>query len=185
MTALRSIRIFGVDVAPRLAFEALRRDQIASVVVEFALVGPILIGIVLAIVQIGLIFFANSELARVTQAAARMALIGQAQSMTAAQFQSAACANLAALFSCNRLMVSLTPQTSCSTISTSTPTLSYDANGNVTTNFNFKPGSAGDIMVLQIMYDFPVIGGPLFNFVTESNGSHLLTSTAVFVNEPT
>jgi Flp pilus assembly protein TadG len=152
--------------------------------VEFSIIAPIIIGLLLGAIQVSLIFFANSELERVTQAAGRMALIGQAQSMTAAQFQAAACGNLAALFSCSRLMISLKPQTSCSTIATTPPTLTYDAHGNVTNSFPYNAGTFGDIMVLQVMYDFPVIGGPLFNFVSQSNGSHLLTSTAVFVNEP-
>jgi hypothetical protein len=66
---------------------------------------------------------------------------------------------------------------------TSSPTLTYNGSGAVTNTWNANFGSTGSLMVLQVMYQFPVVGGPLFTFSTQSNGSNLMVSTAVFVNE--
>jgi hypothetical protein len=51
---------------------------------------------------------------------------------------------------------------------------------------SWSPGNPGDVVVLQIMYLWPVVGGPLgFSLTTpNSNGNRLLMSTAVFRNEP-
>jgi Flp pilus assembly protein TadG len=135
-------------------------------------------------IQLGVIYFAKTELNRITQDAARQALLGASQYMTQAQFNTAICADVSAMFTCSGLLVSLTPQTNCATITAMAPTLTYDANGNVTNNFGYNGGANGQIMVLQISYQLPVIGGSLFTFATQPNGSLLLTSTAVFMNEP-
>jgi hypothetical protein len=66
---------------------------------------------------------------------------------------------------------------------TSTPTLTYNANGSVSNAWTTNFGTAGSLMVLQVMYQFPAIQGPLFSLSTQSNGTALMISTAVFVNE--
>ena len=52
-------------------------------------------------------------------------------------------------------------------------------------NMNFNPGNAGDIVVLQLFYQWPV--GPALLGVDLSNvngGNLLLIGTAAFRNEP-
>jgi hypothetical protein len=68
---------------------------------------------------------------------------------------------------------------------TSTPTLTFDKSGNVTNAWQCQPGSPGDIVVVQVMYQWPVFLGPLaFNLSNLSNGKRLLMSSAAFKNEP-
>jgi len=59
----------------------------------------------------------------------------------------------------------------------------YNGSGAVTNTWNTQFGSAGSIMVLQVMYQYPMNSGILFNLASQSNGSDLMISTAVFVNE--
>ena len=158
-------------------------DVAGAAALEFAFLAPIVLALTFGGLQVGTIYFAQTELARVTNAASRNVMLGGATNQTAAQFQTSLCANLAVIFSCPSLMVSLTPQPSYSSIGTTPPTLTYDSNGNVTNSFPYDPGTYGDIMVLQVMYLLPVISGPLFKFST-SNGQVLLVSTLVFKNEP-
>ena len=66
---------------------------------------------------------------------------------------------------------------------TSTPTLNYNGSGAVSNTWSANFGTPGSIMVLQVMYQFPMIGASLFNFGTQANGTDLLISTAVFINE--
>jgi hypothetical protein len=68
---------------------------------------------------------------------------------------------------------------------TSTPTLTFDKSGNVTNAWQYQPGSPGDIVVVRVMYQWPVFLGPLaFNLSNLSNGKRLLVSSAAFKNEP-
>ena len=154
-----------------------------SAAIEFAALAPLIIALTVGGMQVGAIYFAQTELARITNAASRNVMLGGAINQTAAQFQSSLCANLAAIFSCSGLMVSLTPQPSYSSIGTTPPTLTFDSHGAVTNVFPYDPGTYGDIMVLQVMYLLPVVSGPLFKFST-SSGQVFLVSTIVFKNEP-
>jgi len=55
----------------------------------------------------------------------------------------------------------------------------------VTNNWQHKPGNPGDIVVVKVMYQWPVFLGPLgFNLSNLGNGKRLLISTAAFKNEP-
>jgi len=75
--------------------------------------------------------------------------------------------------------------TSWSSANTATPTLTFDGSGNVTNSWQYNPGDSGDIVVLRVMYVWPVVLGPLgFNLSNLSNGNRLLMSSAAFQNEP-
>jgi len=63
--------------------------------------------------------------------------------------------------------------------------LTYDGSGKVSNTWQYDPGQAGDIVVLRIMYEWPVVLGPLgFNLSNLSNGNRLIMSSAAFQNEP-
>ena len=120
-------------------------------------------------------------------------MTGQAQTsnMTQAGFQNYLCTStntaglVSALFNCNNLMISVQNYSSFSSAKTSKPTLTFNANGTVSNTWTWSPGNPGDIVVVQLMYQWPVVLGPLgFNLSNLSNGNRLLVSTAVFKNEP-
>jgi Flp pilus assembly protein TadG len=163
------------------------RNPVGTTAVEFALIAPIFISIVLGIIQVAIVWFAKTELQSATETAARLVLTGQTSATaynTQAKFLNALCANLPVIFQCSQVMISLVPQASISSVSTATPTLTYNSSGGVTNTFGYSPGTYGQIMVLQVLYQLPVVAAPLFNFSTQSNGSLLLAATVVFENEP-
>jgi Flp pilus assembly protein TadG len=163
------------------------RGRRGSAAIEFALVAAPTIALLLAILQISIVYFAEEALETAVEDTARLVLTGQAQSqgLTQTQFGQALCNNSPGLFNCSGFMVNLQPATSFATAGTSAPTLTYDAHGNVTNVWTYNPGNAGDIMVMQVMYQWPVFLGPLgFNLSNLPSGARLLMSTAVFRNEP-
>jgi Flp pilus assembly protein TadG len=167
----------------RLA-SALRRlatDQSAVAAVEFATVSPFLIAIVLVSVMTGVIYMARSQLDSATQTGARAVMVGTATNTT--QLRSAICGAIGGFFNCPTLMINLNTYSSLSAMSTSTPSLTYSGAGAVSNTWGTSFGSPGSIMVLQVMYQFPMIGTSLFNLATQANGTDLLVSTAVFINE--
>ena len=82
-------------------------------------------------------------------------------------------------------MINVQNYSSFSSASTATPTLTFNAQGQVSNNWSYNAGNPNDIVVIQVMYQWPMILGPLgFDMANLSNGNRLLISTAVFKNEP-
>jgi Flp pilus assembly protein TadG len=160
----------------------------ASAAVEFGLVAAPFFALLMALFQTALVFFAGRVLDVTTLQASRYILTGQAQnsSYTQTQFATYVCNNTFALFTCANLMVNVNTYNSFSSAVTSAPTLTFNKKtGAVTNTWSYSPGGPNDIVVVQVMYQWPVIGGPLgFTLSNLSNGDRLLMSTAVFKNEP-
>lgn len=162
------------------------RDERGAVAVEFAVVAAPLIALILAILQTAIIMFYEEALQTATEKSARQVMIGAVQDSGLSQsaFQTLVCNN-ASMFTCSNLMVDVESASSFSSISTSPLTMTYNSSGAATNTWSYSPGSAGDIVILRVMYNWPVFGGPLLpGLADQSNGTHLLVGTAVFKNEP-
>ena len=162
-------------------FAACRRGATA---VEFALVATPFIAILIAILQTALVFLAQQALQTATTQAARLILTGQAQTqnLTATQFKQDVCNYAAALFTCSGIYVNVQTFTSFSGMTQMSPLQSGNFNSS---SMNYTMGGAGDIILLQVFYQWPVVLGPLgFNLTNMNGNSRLLVGTAVFRNEP-
>jgi Flp pilus assembly protein TadG len=175
--------------------------QKGATALEFALVAAPFLALLVALFETALVFFAQRVLDEVTEEASRYILTGQAQqsNVTQSQFLNYVCtgqtpnntptdyspALVNALFNCNNLMVNIENYSNFASANTASPTLSFNQNGTVSNTWNYSPGTPGSIVVVQVMYQWPIILGPLgFNLSNLSNGNRLLVSTAVFRNEP-
>jgi Flp pilus assembly protein TadG len=163
-------------------------DDRAATAVEFALLVPPLIFLILASLQLSIIFFAGQYLQSLTTLAARQIMTGQIQNAgdSQSQFQTAVCANAPTLFfSCGNMMVDVESASSYSSLNTATLTPTYNGSGAVTNTWAYSPGNPGDIVILRVMYNWPVVAAPLLpGLADQSNGSRLLVATSVFKNEP-
>lgn len=177
----------------RNRFVAFITDRRAATAVEFALVAAPFLAIIAALIQTFLLFFAQSQLESAVRQSGRQILTGQVQSQDAsltqaqatAAFHQTVCNNGAILFTCAGLMVDVQVASQWSSANTGMPTLTYDSNGNVTNAWQFNPGNAGDIVVVRVMYLWPVFFGPIaFNMANQANGSRLIMASAAFQNEP-
>jgi Flp pilus assembly protein TadG len=163
-------------------------NEAGSPAVEFALVFPIFIAVVLATLQAGTIFLVKAFFESGAEQAARVVLTNQVGSLTAAQFKTEICNQLTALFNCGEITVELEPMPAGTTnVSAMLPT--FDAQGNVigapTVDVGANAAAACTDMLLVVMYPWPVYGGPLgLNFSNMGNGKMLMTSTQVFRTEP-
>jgi len=162
------------------------RNRSAATAVEFAFIAPILIAILLATLQLAVIFLAQSYLAAVADATARAVLTNKTASLTPTQFKSLLCSNATAMFqNCNTSMIiSLQPApTTPAGITSALPT--FDSNGNLVSTPSIASIGPCTKTLLIVMYQWPVIAGPLgAYFGTLGNGAYLLTSTEVFQTEP-
>jgi Flp pilus assembly protein TadG len=162
-----------------------RRDGVAAM--EFGLVVVPFLALILAILQVALVTLAQSVLETATEESTRLILTGQAsaQNMSQTQFVNLVCSNLVSMFNCSNLMVDVQSVGSFATANTAAPTLTFNGNGSVSNAWSYNLGSAGSIVVARVMYQWPILLGPLgINLSNLSNGNHLLLATAVFENEP-
>jgi Flp pilus assembly protein TadG len=162
-------------------------DSKGATAVEFALVAVPFLALLVALIQTFLVFFAQELLESVVQQSSRLILTGQVQSqqMTQSVFQQAVCNQVVILFNCSGLMVDVQVANTWSSARPSAPTLTFNAQGQVTNTWQFNPGNAGDIVIVRVMYQWPVFLGPLgFNLSNLSNGNRLIMASAAFQNEP-
>ena len=167
--------------------KGLLADDNGAAAVEFAMVAVPFLLLLLGIIQTFIIFFASQLLETVTMQASRQILTGQVQSasMTQSQFEQLVCSEVKALFTCGNLMIDVQAYNSFSSANTGTPTLTYNAQGQVTNNWNYNPGTAGQIVVVRVMYQWPLFFGPLSSKLANlSNGNRLIMASAAFQNEP-
>lgn len=162
-------------------FARWRDNASGAAAIEFAMLSPVFMSLLAMSVMVGVIYFAKSELDLATRTAARSIKIGQVTN--SAQLTSLLCNTIGGMFDCNGFMVNLRSYPTLSAAKTAAPTITYNADGTVANAWTQQFGASGAIMVLQVMYQYPTIAGPLFSLSTQSNGSNLLISTAVFINE--
>jgi Flp pilus assembly protein TadG len=163
------------------------RSDDGATAVEFALVAAPFLALLMALFQTALVFFAGRVLDETVEQASRTIMTGQAQTsgMTQSQFATWVCSNTISLFNCNNFMINVQNYSSFASASTATPTLTFNGSGNVTNSWSYNLGNPGDIVVVQVMYQWPVVLGPLsFTLANLSNGNRLLMSSAAFKNEP-
>ena len=181
----------------RNRFGAFIRDSQAATAVEFALVAAPFLAITVALIQTFLVFFAQAMLENVVRSTSRLIMTGQVQTqqMTASAFTTLVCNQGSILFRCpaagtgNGLMVDVQVANGWSSANVGMPSLTYDSSGNVTTaslnSLQFNPGNAGDIVVLRVVYLWPVFFGPIaFNMANQANGTRMIMASAAFQNEP-
>ncbi len=172
------------------ASAAVRRllgQQDGAAAVEFALVAAPFLALVFAIMETALVFFAGQTLETAAADSARLIMTGQAQTQgfNQAQFKTAVCGKIYGLFNCNAgLFVDVKKYTSFASIDNSK--LPLDANGNLQTDtFGYQTGGPGDIVVVRLMYQWPVYVSLLgLNLSDMTGGKRLLMSTTAFRNEP-
>lgn len=191
---------------------SLWKNRDGTAVLEFAIVAPALIALLLATLYTMLIYLAQQMLETSADTAGRLLLTGAAQTMTAnghtgltsADFKNAICngitgtdangqavsipAMLPAMLTCSRLTVNVTTATTYNVASTASPTFTYNSSGVLTTQDTFNTQTNGSgrshIVIMQLIYLWPAGKGPLgLNTIDEPNGNHKIVATSVFTTE--
>ena len=175
----------------------LRGATDGATIIEFAFVVAPFIALLLAVLQTTLIYFTQEAVETGVEAAARSVMTGQAQAkdstgasagMTQAQlqarFQQTACAALPTYLSCPRLYVDVRSATNWSAMNTTMPTIVLDANGNVTNQFSYSLGNQGSVVMVRLMYVWPLQGSPIqLGLSNIGGGERLIVATSVAKTE--
>jgi Flp pilus assembly protein TadG len=172
-------------------FRRFRANRRGSAAVQFALVAPLFLALLFAIIEVAMVFFANQILETGTQDAARGLFTHQTQdnaaNISAAQqkFQAELCSGVEAMLGCSNVLFDVrsypvgTPFT--------VPAL-FDTGGNpITANFAFQlpPDNSSNIVVVRTFYKWPLLFMNLgFSLANIGTDKRLLTSTSAFRVEP-
>ena len=137
--------------------------------------------------ETAIVFYAGQVLETAAAESSRLIMTGQAQTQgyTQAKFKEAVCTKVYALFDCNgKFYVDVKSYTTFAEVNVGKPVV--DGSGNVQAgDFDFKPGCPGNIVVVRLVYQWPVYVSLLGLNLSDTGGStRLLMSTVAFRNEP-
>jgi Flp pilus assembly protein TadG len=158
----------------------------AATAVEFALVSPFFFAMLIAIFQVGAFVFAQQALQNAAMQAGRLFMTGQAQANTQSGFKTLVCQNYlpTALFNCNSLVVIVQTYSNFASANTSAPAM-YNSSGQPITTWAYTPGTPGQVMVVELVYPWSVLGGPLgFNISNLPNSAREMLGITAFRVEP-
>jgi Flp pilus assembly protein TadG len=169
------------------------RDERGAVAIEFALIAPMFLFMLIAIIELGLTLTTQATLDGATRVAARLIRTGQVNAAgdTLASFQNPLCNSMSMFLSATSCQTSViidvvsTTGTSFSGLSFSACTLN-SASPPPVGACPYVPGGAGDLVGVQVTYERPFLipwVGRLLS--TAADSQHVkLQSTVVFRNEP-
>jgi Flp pilus assembly protein TadG len=162
------------------------RQQDGAAAVEFGLVAAPFLAMVFAIMETAFVFFAGQTLETAGADSARLIMTGQAQTQgfDQAKFKQAVCGKIYGLFDCaGGLYVDVKNYSSFAAVNTAKP---LDSGGNLqTSSFGYAPGGPCAIVVVRLMYQWPVYVSLLgLNLADSAGNKRLIMSTTAFRNEP-
>ncbi|MGB3448720.1 MAG: TadE/TadG family type IV pilus assembly protein [Xanthobacteraceae bacterium] len=165
-----------------------RRNQRGSAAIEFALVAPMFFGLLFAIFEIGITFFAGQVLENGLQQSARKMFTHQAAdtSMTQAQFTEDLCGRVSVLMDCTKLRVNVSVTAPGAPIAIKNP---ISTDGAFVDSFNYQNPQPQDTVVVSAFYPWPLVvtqlGYSLANINSGTpNAKYLLAAMAAFRVEP-
>jgi Flp pilus assembly protein TadG len=166
------------------ALQSFKRDDKGSVAVEMGLIAVPFFTFLFAMVETALIFFASVAMEGAMEDAARMVRTGVAHEdgMTAEQFKIEICSRSPLFFDCEaNLVVDVRTFDEFGDVDFVSP---LDENGNLSNNFQYNIGGAGEVVMVRAFYVWDVITPAGVGLENMASGNRLLSASAVFRNEP-
>ncbi len=185
MTLAKKLTSLAVRTGSRLGLRGFVRSRDGAAAVEFGLVAVPFLALLFAIMETAFVFFAGQSLEYAASQAGRLIMTGQqdAAKWDQGAFKTQVCNRIIALFECqSKLHVNVQKFSSFSGASTTPP---Y-TNGQLdTSKVKYEPGAPGDVLVVQLYYQWPIYISLLNSQLSNQNGGHrLLVATNAFRNEP-
>ncbi|MCP5085110.1 MAG: pilus assembly protein [Alphaproteobacteria bacterium] len=164
-----------------------RKDRRGVAAVEMALVAWPFLAIMFAILEQGVVFFAEFSLEHNVAQAARQIRTGEVldNSITSAQFKTdLVCPDLAAMLTCGNLSVDVR---TFATFADIAGALDDPVNSDNEFNplNNWQPGAQLSVMVVRAFYEWNMLTPTAFTHMdTLANGNRLISASMTFRNEP-
>lgn len=162
----------------------LRADNSGAAAIEFGIIALPFFALLIALIEISLVFFANFSLDSAVDTASRLIRTGQAQEQgfSETQFKQTICNNAAGLQNCmSVLKLDVQRFNNFSGVTMPDP---LNADGELRNDFNFDPGTSGDVVIVRAFYVWDLIASFPGSLGNMPGGGRLIVATAAFRNEP-
>lgn len=162
----------------------LRRDSSGTTAIEFAIVAAPFFALMVAIIEVALVYFAGITMENAVDQAGRMIRTGQVQQQgfSETQFKQTICDKVGGLSDCmGGLKIDVKRFDNFSGVNLDDPT---DSNGELRDDFSFDPGVGGDVVVVRAFYEWDLIAQIPGGLGNMPSGGRLIAATAAFRNEP-
>jgi Flp pilus assembly protein TadG len=177
--------MIAMGILRRLSVRGRRfvRHDRGATAVEFGLIALPFFFLIVAIIETGLAYFADSTLDNATNIAARMIRTGQAQQQgfDVTAFKTQICNSASPLLDCSKLSLDVRTSATFSSANLGAP-LKPDGTLD-TTGFSYNAGHGTDIVVVRAFYPWPTITN-LVGTATTGHATFMLAAVAAFRNEP-
>lgn len=166
----------------RPALGPLLRDERGNALIEFALVAPPFLLLLVGTLEVSVMFFTSAVIEGATKETARQIRTGQIQGTADPldAFQTELCDSMLGIIDCTRVVFNV--QTFDSFSGVSMP-VELDEDGEIV-NTGFSPGGSGAVTVVRAMYRWDFLAPLVDKVMPAGLGGHLLVSTVAFQNEP-
>jgi Flp pilus assembly protein TadG len=163
------------------------RKNEGAAAVEFAIVVVPFFALLFAIIELAFVFWAGQVLETAVHDTSRLIMTGQAQKQgfSQAKFKEELCNRVLGLFSCSSgMMIDVRTSGTFSSANLGKPT--FKADGTIDdSGFQYQQGGPGDIVVVRVMYEWPLILRTFgLDLADTPGGRRLLMSAVAFRNEP-
>lgn len=184
----------GLLMAMAQALRRFRRAENGVAAVEFALIAPIFIWVMIGLGELTLIGLAQTSLDFALSDMARQIRTGEVQSrvdadgapdpMTEDQFKSAVCDRMGPFVAidCGNMALDVKSYTSFEDVEIAPPI--DPATGQLRTNLNWDPGATSSIVVVSAFYKWSIITPYFQDLLGNLGNQRLLASTILLRNEP-
>lgn len=165
--------------------KTLAKDRSGVTAIEFAFVAPPFFLLAFGIIEIGVAHLVNRMVDNAVVEAARLIRTGQAHtgSISAAGFKTEICGFMPS-FMCNEDRITVEVESIEDFSSAQSTDSLYDDEGELREDTGYDIGEASEIVVVNVIYKWPMMSSVLkFDNGDHGNERHL-TSTMVFRNEP-
>jgi Flp pilus assembly protein TadG len=173
-----------IRFARRFGQGRLWRDRSGGAAVDFALIAAPFLAVLMAIIESSIVLLSGQVLQTATTNAARQIMTGQAQNAawSATQFKTYVCGGLTVMFDCGKLNIDVRAFAGFTAVNLPAVT---NADGTLTNAYVYQPGNPGDVVVVRLIYQWPILASGLgIGLVNSANNSNTLIASAAFRNEP-
>jgi len=162
----------------------LHKDESGATAIEFGIVAIPFFALMIAIIEVALVYFANFSLENGVDQAARLIRTGQAQEQgfSVGQFKESVCEKVAGIYDCvGGLKIDVQRFDDFTGVNLSDP---LTGDGELRDDFGYDPGVGGDVVVVRAFYEWNLIAEIPGGLGNMPSGGRLLAAVATFRNEP-
>ena len=150
--------------------------------IEFGLLAVPFFGLIVAILETGLILLASQVFDSAVDDAARAIRTGEAAEFEESDFRDRICDHTFGLFTCDSIKLRVRPIASFAAADTTDP---VDENGDWDLSEQFSAGRGREVILVEAFYKWStVLQFEGFSYAEYGDGSLIMTSARVFMNEP-